>query len=174
MMAYRKPVSTMDYVLHFKNLPHTEESVRTVIEPRINTYLVYGIYPGAGNGFSDPARLALTTPVFARYKPLFKAIHRAGWEPAPKATVDAASTVLYERWGAGPTAYFTLYAKADVPTPVTLSYRPADIGLAGGEAVAELVDGLAATTGEKDGMATVTLTLTPRRTALLRLGEAVE
>jgi hypothetical protein len=119
-LSFRKPVTVMDYVFNMdgKTYPVTATETRNIIEPRLNYYLMYGVYPGFCWWF-PPAGVELTRPIFELYARLTKAINTAGWEPLTGAKLQGqdAATLLCEQWGNNPSTgeYFTIFNPSDHP-----------------------------------------------------------
>jgi hypothetical protein len=174
-LAYRKPVSTMDYVLHFSTVPPTEEIIKTVHEPRCNYLLLYGIFPGTANAWNQPKKIALILPVMEKYAELIRTINLAGWQPLTVAKIEGemVNQVLVERWGNNPEngLYFTIRAKNDdVPAgQMCLTFDTNSLKVGDRFTATELVDGKIVTTTIKDGKATLTFDLPAKRTLLIAL-----
>jgi hypothetical protein len=174
-LAYRKPVSTMDYVLHFSTVPPTEETVQTVHEPRCNYLLLYGIFPGTANAWNQPKKIALILPIMEKYAGLIRTINLAGWEPLTTAQVEGemVDQVLVERWGNKPEngLYFTVRAKDDkVPVgQVCLTFDTNSLGVGDRFTATELVDSKTVTTTIKEGKVTLIFDLPVKRTLLIAI-----
>ncbi len=169
-MAYRKPVVIMDYALSLHELEATQKNVDEVVEPRINYLLMYGTYPGTANAFdtrqASIAKLKLVTPVFEKYRDLFLAINKAGWEPAGYASCDA-DHILLEQWGnnTGKGFYYTLYNESDTDKTVTVKLNlPRNAGHP--SRAKELVTGRDLSL---DNETSFSIRLTAKRTALVQL-----
>jgi hypothetical protein len=172
-LAYRKPVSIMDYVLHFSTVPPTEETVQTVHEPRCNYLLLYGIFPGTANAWNQPQKIELILPVMEKYAKLIRTINLAGWEPLTAARIEGKmiDQVLIERWGNNPEngLYFTIRAKnEEVQTgQVCLTFDTNFLNVGNYFTATELVDGKTVTTTIKKGKASLIFDLPAKRTLLI-------
>ena len=122
--AGRKLVSTMDYVLNFEGgVPATEEAVAAYLEPRLNTYLLYGIYAGTANSWNQPEKIAVLVPTMKRYAQWTQMLNEAGWEEIPRIELSGEiSEILLEQWGKFPEKglYYTLRNRPPHDGNVTL------------------------------------------------------
>lgn len=170
-LAYRKPVSVMDYVLHFENLPVNQESVDNVIEPRINRYLMYGVYPGTANGWHPEKldRLRLVQSVFEKYVTICRAINLAGWNPNTEATADGGN-LLIERWGEQPAngLYFTLWNNGSTPVKTKISIARKKLGVKTIARVRELLSAQDCIVKQNGDFTEVTVDVPPQRTVVLQ------
>lgn len=185
--AGRKLISTMDYVLNFEGgVPETAEAVMKYIEPRLNYYLLYGIYPGTANSWNRPERIRLVAEALKRYTGWTTLINQAGWQELPLTAIDGADAdnVLIERWGSTPETglYFTLRSKPvhignvlleELPSwpsqTVSLSWNPADFGVSEFSQIVDLVSGNEFPVESRDGKAFCTVEIPGSRTLLLSI-----
>ena len=123
-LAYRKPLSMMDYALSLSGAAPDPKLADEIVEPRINYFLMYGIYPGTANSFAPGGdtekKLKIVTPVFEKYRDIFLSINSAGWEPIGAATTQD-KDVLLEQWGEGaPSLFYTFFNNGNAPKNVTV------------------------------------------------------
>ncbi len=171
-LAGQKLVTTMDYVLNFEGeVPVSAEGVMQYIEPRLNWYLQYGIFPGSGNAWADRSKVELLLPVFELYVPLFQAINQAGWEPLTKIELNGknADQVLRERWGQSLNdgVYFTLHNPTDEPVEVTLSLLPEDFNAMHLGSATELISSRKLSVENNPNKAFITVAIPAERTVLV-------
>jgi hypothetical protein len=166
-LAYRKVVSTMDYVLHFQGMQPSKENAERIIEPRVNRYLMYGIYPGCANAWNDTAAFYFT-PILEKYAAYCKVINLAGWEPVTGASVDARD-ILLERWGTGfdRGLYFTLHNLSNDTKTCSLMYSSKALPRATG--ARELISGNPFEISSQGQKVTVSVKIPPGRTVLVQL-----
>ena len=173
-MAYRKPVSIQDYVLHLYQMEATPANVDQIVEPRINHYLLYGIYPGTSNSWNARAenKLKLLVPVYEKYIPIFKAINTAGWEPVTLATVNQPN-VLLERWGHDTKTglYLTLYNQGDKKITPELSIDLQSLKNRKPTQVRELLSGAILPIKTTGAGIAVSVSIEPKRTIALQVEE---
>ena len=169
-----KLLSTMDYVLNFGGgVPETPEAVEKVMEPRLNTCLMYGIWPGTANAWKFPEKVAMLVPLFERYVPIFDAITAAQWQVIPRMKVsgDGADTIFRERWGKTPAEglFFTLHNPDAEAKTVTLEWDLSDFGGKDFSSITEMVGRKKVEFRLKNGKATAKLEIPARRTVALEI-----
>lgn len=169
-----KLLSTMDYVLNFGGgVPETPEAVESVMEPRLNACLMYGIYPGTANAWAFPEKIALIVPLFERYVPLFDAMNKAGWQVFPQVEIsgDGADAILRERWGerAADGLFFTLHNSSKEDRTVTLEWNPADFGVETFAAITELLAQQEIHWEQQEGKVAAHVSIPAGRTILLQV-----
>ena len=102
-----------------------EKIERLCVEPRLNTYLQYGIFAGTANSWNQPEKVALLIPAMKRYARWTLMLNEAGWEEIPNVALSggAAGKVLVERWGNHPEKglYYTLRNRPPHNGNVTLA-----------------------------------------------------
>ena len=185
--AGRKLVTTMDYVLNYEGgVPVTAEGVATYLEPRLNTYLQYGIFAGTANSWNQPEKVALLIPAMKRYAQWTLMLNEAGWEEIPNVVLSggAAGKVLVERWGnrPGKGLYYTLCNRpphngnvtlaelAAWPAQrVTLQWNPGDFGVTELTEVTELISGRKLPVAQRDGKLVCDVEIPGGRTLLLQV-----
>lgn len=185
--AGRKLVSTMDYVLNYESgVPATKEGIATYLEPRLNTYLLYGIYAGTANSWNQPEKAALLIPIMKRYARWTQMLNEAGWEEIPTITLsgEAAEKILVEQWGREPEkgVYYTLRNRpphngnvtleelAAWPSQkVTVKLDPEDFGTAELTEVTELISGRKLPVVQQDGILSCDVEIPGGRTILLQV-----
>ncbi len=185
-LLYQKP-----YLLLYK--PRLEERFDRDLSPYLTDYfhtcLLYAAEPSLFKIFSltnDEFYYSFFEradwynryrPLFAEYVPLARDLGLAGWQPLTGARTDAPG-LLIERFGQGRNVYLTVYNPAHqgatVEAEVTLD--PALLQLPPGvPSAAELVSGSALPVARRDGGLALTVTVPPRRAAVLNLrSEAAE
>jgi len=159
-LAYHKPVSHMNYGYLLPEVPLEEK------ERAMQRNLVFGVWPGTGNG-GNLAHLEAVRPLYRKYIPIFARLAQAGWEPVTLAHAQPAG-VIVERYG-GPEGplYLALHNPAD-ETVVAQVKADSELGVRDGETV-DLVSGGRYRVGagtlavELKGYQTVVLVLTPER-----------
>ena len=169
-----KLLSTMDYVLNFGGgVPETPEAVESVMEPRLNACLMYGIWPGTANAWAFPEKVAMLVPLFERYVPIFDAITAAQWQVIPHLEVkgDGADVIFRERWGKSPAEglFFTLHNPDAESKTVTLEWNLADFGGKEFASITEMVGKKNIEFQLRDGKATAELEIPARRTVALEV-----
>ncbi len=174
-LAGQKVVTTMDYVLNFEgNVPVSAEGVEQYMEPRLNMYLQYGIFPGSGNAGDSPEKYELLVPVMEPYAKAIEAINQAGWQANTRSEVtgDGASGILVERWGTDPAngLYFTLRNRGKKTAVIQLRFQPANraekkVEIAG---AVELLSGATLPVAAEHGVWTIPLEIAPERTILIQ------
>ena len=169
-----KLLSTMDYVLNFGGgVPETPEAVEAVMEPRLNTCLMYGIWPGTANAWMFPEKVAMLVPLFERYVPVFKAITEAQWQVIPLMEVkgEGADSIFRERWGNNPEEglFFTLHNPNPEAGKVTLEWTLADFGGKAFTSITDMVGKKNIKFRVKDGKAVAELEIPARRTIALEV-----
>ncbi len=169
-----KLLSTMDYVLNFGGgVPETPEAIEEIMEPRLNTCLMYGIYPGTANAWMYPEKVAMLVPVFERYVPIFDAITAAEWQVIPQMEVkgEGAGTIFRERWGKTPAdgLFFTLHNPDAAAKTVTLEWNPADFGVKEFTSLTEMVGKQPVAVSHRDGKALAQVEIPARRTIALQV-----
>lgn len=186
-LAGRKLITTMDYVLNYHGgVPVTPEGVQQYMEPRLNLYLMYGIFAGTANAWNQQESVKLLIPLMSRYSHWTKLINNAGWEEIPQVKISGADEdrVLIERWGNHPEKglYFTLRGTpphvgnmtlqdlaALENCQVTLEWNPEDFRVHQFSSVTELTTGQTLPLLEENGRYFCSLTVPAARTLLLQL-----
>jgi hypothetical protein len=134
VMAYRKPLSVLDYDLMKTDVPPKDK------EDAIWAGLPYAVFPGTAS-FEDPAVYDTLRPLYRRAMPIFLEIAQAGWEPITYARAQPPELQL-ERYGshdAGPT-YLAMRNPTDAAVTARISLVAPGFPAAGAEAT-ELVTG---------------------------------
>ncbi len=104
-IAYRKPISILDYELLRTNVPQEKKVAK------MHRLLACAIFPG-GSPF-DRKHAEPVRPLYRRFIPIFRALAQAGWHPLRHAVVEPAEIWL-ERFGPRDgLLYFTLHNPTD-------------------------------------------------------------
>jgi len=154
-MAYRKPISILDYELLRKDVPMEKKVAK------MHRLLAWDIFPG-GSPF-DREHAEAVRELYKRFIPVFQALAQAGWQPLTHARADADALEL-ERWGPSEgRLYLTAHNAGDTPLKALVSLDSAVWKL---PAEAEALDLLS---GEKLAVrkGRFTLQVEPARTRVL-------
>ncbi len=170
--AYQKPLSIMDYSLGLYNISANPAYALTLIEPDLNYYLMYGIYPGTGNCWAtfDIDKLDIIVPVYEQYMPIFLAMNEAGWQPVGAGTCTD-STILLEQWGNSHATglYYTINNTATSSKNVTVSINDSQITGPAPTGATEMISGSAIGVSTSSGTSTFTLSVGAGRTVAVNV-----
>jgi len=84
---------------------------------------LFGLYGcGEADYYASPDYLTGTRDLYTTYLPLMRDMNQLGWQPITYAHTPAG--VRCERFGQGPTFYFTLYAPSASETSLTIDLAP--------------------------------------------------
>ena len=143
------------------------------VETYLNQALCYDVFAAnsnlGGDYTSDPQGYARDRDLYAWYIPLVRTLSEAGWRPVTHATASTPD-LRFERYGAGPEVFFTLYNPGPTRECV-LRIDNQSLGL-GAAARLEQISGSGLGRVEQDGTSiTLHTRLAANRTAVVRISE---
>jgi len=131
-LAYHKPISHMNYGYLLPTVAVEDK------ERAIQKNLVFGVWPGTGNG-GNLEHLEAVRALYRKYIPTLRAMANAGWEPITMARAEP-QTAIVERYGQpGGEIYIAVHNPTDQAVTVRVKLE-AELGITSGRAT-DLVTG---------------------------------